>query len=80
MPMKIDITDEHRQQFEQDGYFVLESVIPNHLLQLLRGECQNFIDRMDAEMDRQDTDVIGINHRHKRYFVANCFRQQPKLK
>ncbi len=80
MSMTINITNEQRQQFEQEGYFVLESVIPNHFLQLLRGECQNFIDRMNAEMDRQDTDVIGINHRHKRYFVANCFRQQPKLR
>ena len=31
-------------------------------------------------MDQKGTDVLGINHRHKRYFIANCFQQEPKLR
>ena len=31
-------------------------------------------------MDQKVTDVLGINHRHKRYFIANCFQQEPKLR
>ena len=76
----MNITDAQKQQFQEEGYFILENVIPEPLLELLRGECGTFIGQMDAEMDRQDTDVLGINHRNKRYFVSNCFRKQPKLR
>ena len=76
----MNITDEQKQQFQEEGYFILENVIPEPLLELLRGECGTFIRQMDADMDRQDTDVLGINHRNKRYFVSNCFRKQPKLR
>jgi ectoine hydroxylase-related dioxygenase (phytanoyl-CoA dioxygenase family) len=80
MSTKINITDEQKQQFSEDGYFILESVIPEHFLDLLRGECQTFIDKANADMERQGTDVLGLNHRNKRYFVSNCFRQQPTLR
>ena len=73
--MKINITEQQKRQYQEEGYLILESVIPGSLLDLLRGECQTFIHQVDAEMDRRNTDVIGINHRHKRYFAANCFRQ-----
>ena len=49
----VTITDQQKAQFAEGGYFVLENVIPAHFLELLRGECQAFIDRMNAEMDRQ---------------------------
>lgn len=74
------ITDAQKQQFINEGYFILESAIPQHHMNLLRGECQTFIDKMNTRMDAENTDVIGINHRHKRYFVSNCFRQQPSLR
>ena len=74
------ITPEHIEQFREEGYFILEQVIPEDHLQLLRGECQRFIDLKNEEMDREGTDVIGINHRDKRYFLSNCFRTEPRLK
>lgn len=76
----IDISQDQRQQFERDGYFILESVIPDHHLQLLRDKCQQFIDSMDARMEKEGTDVLGINHRGRRYFLANCFREEPRLR
>ena len=80
MKSAIQISDQQKLQFKTDGYFVLESVIPDQFLNLLRGQCQSFIDQIDVEMDQQGTDVMGINHRNKRYFVANCFRKQPELR
>ena len=80
MKSAIQISDQQKLQFKTDGYFVLESVIPDQFLNLLRGQCQSFIDQRDVEMDQQGTDVMGINHRNKRYFVANCFRKQPELR
>jgi ectoine hydroxylase-related dioxygenase (phytanoyl-CoA dioxygenase family) len=47
---------------------------------MLRDQCQIFIDEMDARMDREGTDMIGINHRGNRYFVSNCFRREQKLR
>ena len=76
----INITDEQKRQYQEEGYFILESVIPENLLELLRGECGTFINQMDERMEREGKDVMGLNHRNKRYFVSNCFRQQPKLR
>lgn len=78
--MSIAITEAQKRQYRDEGYFILESAIPDHHLELLRGECQTFIDQMHARMDEQGTDTLGINHRDKRYFVSNCFRQQPRLR
>lgn len=78
--MVITITDEQKQQYKDEGYMILESVIPQNLLKLLRGQCQSAIDKMHQRMDEAGSDTIGINHRNQRYFVSNCFREQPKLR
>ena len=67
--MSIHISDEQKSLFRDEGYMILESIIPNELLTLLQDECQGQIDRMNRRMDEEGTDVIGINHRNKRYFV-----------
>lgn len=59
---------------------ILEEVISPQHLQVLRDQCQRSIDEMDARMDREKTDVIGINHRGRRYFVANSFRRESKIR
>lgn len=73
------VTDQHRQQFQERGFFVLEKVLPEEHLQLLRDRCQNFIDRADASMDEKGVDSEGITHRNKRYFVSKCYQQEPSL-
>ena len=57
------------QQFRDEGYFLLESVLPPADLEALRIECQRFIDERDAEMDRLGVDTIDLDHRGQRYFV-----------
>lgn len=73
------IPESLREQYRLDGYFLLESVIPEEHLALLRAECQGAIDEMDAQMDREGTDTLGINHRGKRYFVGQSWRNHPRL-
>jgi ectoine hydroxylase-related dioxygenase (phytanoyl-CoA dioxygenase family) len=65
------VTAVQRRQFEEDGYFVLESVIPESDLQTLRAELDRFIARTEEAMDAAGTDVLGLNHRGKRYFIGN---------
>ena len=74
------LTQAQKRHFLQEGYIILESVIPDDHLELLRGECQTFIDKMHKRMDEAGTDTLGINHRNQRYFVSNCFREQPSLR
>ncbi len=74
------VTEQQKQQFMDEGYFILESVIPEAHLELLRSQCQRFIDQKDARMAEAGTDTQGINHKGKRYFISNCFREEPKLR
>jgi ectoine hydroxylase-related dioxygenase (phytanoyl-CoA dioxygenase family) len=72
------ITPEQRRRYQEDGYFILERVIPNEHLQTLRRELEAAIERVHQQMDEQKTDVLGINHRNRRYFVT-LFRETGKL-
>jgi ectoine hydroxylase-related dioxygenase (phytanoyl-CoA dioxygenase family) len=80
MTARVQVSDEQRQQFREEGWFLLEGVIPDEFLDLLRGECQSFIDAKDAEMAATGAQQQGITQKGRRYFIANCFRQQPSLR
>lgn len=73
------ITDAQKQQYREEGYFILERAIPAEHLEMLRAECGRFIEMMDAEMDRAGTDVLGLNHRNSRYFIAKRYRESELL-
>jgi ectoine hydroxylase-related dioxygenase (phytanoyl-CoA dioxygenase family) len=63
------ITPEHVGQFCDEGFFVLESVLPTSELNVLRGECQRFINERDREMDRLGVGTLDLDHRGRRYFL-----------
>ena len=73
------ITDQHRQQFVDEGFFILERVIPDDHLQILRDACDYLIDLMHQEMDRLGTDHIHISHRGQRYHIAKQYDRAPRL-
>lgn len=73
------ISDQQRQQYVDEGYFILENVIPTDHLQILRDSCDYLIDVMHAEMDRLGTDHIHISHRGKRYHIAKQYEKAPRL-
>ena len=82
MPSNVNtptITDAHRQQYRDEGYFILERAIPDEHLQIIRNSCDHLIDLMHEEMDRQGTDHIHISHRGKRYHIAKKYDQPPRL-
>jgi ectoine hydroxylase-related dioxygenase (phytanoyl-CoA dioxygenase family) len=63
------IAPEHIRRFRDEGFFVLESVLPPSDLDTLRGECRRFVDERDREMDELGVDTIDLDHRGQRYFV-----------
>ena len=75
----IAITREHQEQYQREGFFVLERIIPEEHLQILRNSCDHLIELMHQEMDRLGTDHIHISHRGKRYHIAKKYQQVPRL-
>ena len=59
---------------------MLENVLTDEQLELLRGGAQYSIDKLDAAMDAAGTDSLGINHRAKRYFSSMIYQDRPELR
>lgn len=73
------VTDEHRESYLNKGFFILEKVISDADLELLRRTCDALIEEQDAEMDRLGTDELNLSRRGSRYFVFLAFRDHPEL-
>ncbi|MDO9489580.1 MAG: phytanoyl-CoA dioxygenase family protein [Sphingomonadaceae bacterium] len=69
-----------REHFAREGYAVFERVLVGAPLELLRAECDAFVDRENDRMDALGVDTIGISHRGKRYFANECQRERPSLR
>jgi ectoine hydroxylase-related dioxygenase (phytanoyl-CoA dioxygenase family) len=71
------VSQENLAQFRKDGFFVMESVIPDAAVEGLRAECQRYIDKFEAEMEARGVSTDGINHYKKRYFISNRGNESP---
>jgi ectoine hydroxylase-related dioxygenase (phytanoyl-CoA dioxygenase family) len=69
-----------REQFQREGYFVIENAIAANQLEILRAEAQRFRAQMDAEMEAKGVTKLGITHKDNRYFIANRFRESALLR
>jgi ectoine hydroxylase-related dioxygenase (phytanoyl-CoA dioxygenase family) len=69
MAAQAHITPEHARRFADDGFFILDGVVPTGDLELLRRECGRLVDERDREMDRHGVDKLDLDHRGRRYFV-----------
>ena len=73
------ITDEHRRQYREEGYFILREAMSPEQLRIVRQSCDRLIELMHEEMDRRGTDHIHISHRGKRYHIAKKYAEAPRL-
>ena len=73
------VTEQQKQQFKDEGYFILENCVPKEHLELLRSNCQFFMKRLDDQMDAKGVDRIGINAKGKRYFAYGCCKEKPEM-
>jgi len=81
------ITEQHKRQYRDEGYFILERAIEPPMLEMLRDQCDRFIAKRNAEMDaapRPDggigVDELGSDVRDNRYFIANRYRESDEGK
>ena len=68
-----------RRAFARDGFAVLESIIDAETLAMLRQECAVFVQRTDRWLAQRGSDVFGITHRGKRYFISNRYRESERM-
>jgi ectoine hydroxylase-related dioxygenase (phytanoyl-CoA dioxygenase family) len=73
------ITTDHARRFTQDGFFILDGVLPAPDLELLRRQCARLISDRDREMDRLGVDVLDLDHRGRRYFV-HAYDSSPDVR
>ena len=60
--MSIHISDEQKSLFRDEGYMILERIVPDEMLAMLRGECSYFLGYADAEMDAAGSPIqFGIS-------------------
>jgi len=72
------VTSADARRFRDEGFFVLEGAVPPSDLDILRGECQRFIDERDREMTRLGVDMLDLCHRGRRYFV-HAYGKSPAV-
>lgn len=53
-PAASPLTDEHKRQFDEKGFFVLERVIPDEHLDLLRDGSARLIAQIDAQPEGEN--------------------------
>ena len=70
------VSAQQRDQNREEGYFLLDGVLPAELIADLRAECDRYVEALNDEMDRQGVDHVGITHRDSRYFIANRWRER----
>jgi ectoine hydroxylase-related dioxygenase (phytanoyl-CoA dioxygenase family) len=74
------INDDHIRAYRDQGWFVLDDALESASLEVLRRECQRFMDERDAQMDAAGTDVMGLDRRAQRYFVNDCSPRSDALR
>lgn len=75
----VHITEEQKNQYKEQGFFILNNAIPEKELETIRSECQNLVKLQDEEMDRQGTNVLNLSRRNSRYFVFLAYKDRPHL-
>ena len=75
----LEITEAQKQQYAEEGYFILESALDDEQLEYIRGECDRLRAEMEAEMARKPRSP-GITHKGSRYFISNRHRDNPSLR
>ena len=71
------VTADHLRQFRENGFFILERIIPPAQLAALQTECNRLIEARDAEMAEQGIEVDGITHKGRRYFLGHNQHKSP---
>jgi len=76
---KLIITEEQKRNYREDGFFILEKIIPEDELELIRKECMDLIAEQDREMEKLGVTELNLSRKNSRYFVFNSYKDRPHL-
>ena len=76
---ELTITEEQIKKYRGDGFFILEKVIPENELELIRKECVDLIEEQNKQMDLLGVNEIDLSRRNSRYFVFLAYKTKPHL-
>lgn len=74
------ITEAQKQQYQEEGYFILESALDDQQLEYIRGECDRLTAETEARMEAEEVAARGITHKRRRMFISNRHRDNPSLR
>lgn len=72
------VSAENLESWERDGFFVLQSVVPQEHIDLLRSLVAELIEEADAKMDALGVERLGINSKGSRYFMYGYENQKTR--
>ena len=71
------VTADQVEQFQREGYFILESAIPKDIVAALCSECMRLVGERDREMEAKGVTTDNITHYKKRYFIHGRDADSP---
>ena len=74
------MNDPRKEQFDREGYCILENAIAQEELAMLREECTALTSERESEMENADEIVRDINHKGRRYFISLRHKDRPRLR
>ena len=74
------INEEQRQQYRDEGFFVIESALDRFQLKFLQQECNRLRIETELAMAKESISARGITHQGSRYFISNRHRDNPSLR
>ena len=63
----IEIPETVKQKYITDGFFILENLIQEDVLNQIRNECDYLVDGQNKLMDESGTDTLNLSRRNSRY-------------
>jgi len=75
----ITISDELKQQYQDEGYFILRDVIPEEDLRFLQQKADELVAEQDEKMEELGTDELELSRKDSRYFVFLAYQDHPEL-
>jgi len=76
---ELTITEEQIKKYRGDGFFILEKVIPENELELIRKECVDLIEEQNKQMDLLGVNEIDLSRRNSRYFVFLAYKTKQDV-
>lgn len=76
---ELKISEKQKRKYREDGFFIIEKVIPKDELELIRKECVELVDEQNKEMDRLGVNELDLSRRNSRYFVFLAYKNKPQL-